>query len=125
MDDAVGLEHVGLRYLRPRTLLVLQHDVVAPHRRPQHAAADGLQRRRAISLLDPLLQISARESSGHDVVGSTLVNVLLFSGLSNVSTVPAGSLANAAFVGANTVKGPGLINVSTRPAALTAATSVV
>ena len=30
----------------------------------------------------------------------------LFSGLSSVSTVPAGSLANAALVGANTVNGP-------------------
>jgi hypothetical protein len=42
-----------------------------------------------------------------------------------VSTVPAGSLANAAFTGANTVNGPALCSVSTRPAAFTAATSVV
>src|SRR4029077_13701118 len=48
-----------------------------------------------------------------------------FSGLSRVSTVPAGSLANAALVGANTVNGPGPDSVSTRPAAFTAATSVV
>ena len=53
------------------------------------------------------------------------VNVPLFSGLSRVSTVPAGNAANAALVGANTVKGPGLFNVATRPAACTAATSVV
>ena len=32
---------------------------------------------------------------------------------------------NAAFVGANTVKGPALLSVSTSPAAFTAATSVV
>src|ERR1700712_1648368 len=49
----------------------------------------------------------------------------LFSGFRSVSTVPAGSFANAALVGANTVKGPGPDKVSTRPAALTAATSVV
>ena len=49
----------------------------------------------------------------------------LFSGLSSVSTVPAGSASNAALVGANTVNGPGPFSVSTRPAALTAATSVV
>src|SRR5438270_4028939 len=53
------------------------------------------------------------------------VSVSLFSGLTSVSTVPAGSLAKAALVGAKTVNGPGLDSVSTRPAALTAATSVV
>jgi hypothetical protein len=31
--------------------------------------------------------------------------------------VPGGSLAKAASVGANTVNGPGLLSVSTRPAA--------
>src|SRR3569623_350415 len=40
-----------------------------------------------------------------------------------MSTVPAGSLANASLVGANTVHGPGPDSVSTKPAALTAATS--
>src|ERR1700756_1468633 len=54
-----------------------------------------------------------------------LVSVALFSGLTSVSTVPAGSLAKASLVGANTVNGPGPSSVSTRPAALTAATSVV
>src|SRR5208282_5926217 len=49
----------------------------------------------------------------------------LFSGFNKVSTVPAGSLAKASLVGANTVKGPGPDSVSTRPAALTAATRVV
>src|SRR6476661_11291195 len=49
----------------------------------------------------------------------------LFSGFNRLSTVPAGSLAKAALVGANTVKGPGPCSVSTRPAAFTAATSVV
>ena len=39
--------------------------------------------------------------------------------------MPAGSLPNAALVGANTVNGPLLSRVSTRPAAFTAATSVV
>ncbi len=39
--------------------------------------------------------------------------------------MPAGSLAKAALVGANTVNGPGPLSVSTRPAAFTAATSVV
>ena len=47
------------------------------------------------------------------------------SGLSRLSTVPVGSLANAALVGANTVNGPGPCSVSTSPAAFTAATSVV
>jgi hypothetical protein len=49
----------------------------------------------------------------------------LFSGLSSVSTVPAGSLAKAELVGANTVNGPLPDSVSTSPAAFTAATSVV
>ena len=39
--------------------------------------------------------------------------------------MPFGSLAKAALVGANTVNGPGPYSVSTRPAAFTAATSVV
>ena len=38
---------------------------------------------------------------------------------------PAGNAANASLVGANTVNGPGLLSVSTSPAAFTAATSVV
>src|SRR5204863_222228 len=54
-----------------------------------------------------------------------LVKVALFSGLTKVSTVPAGSLPKAPLVGANTVNGPGPCSVSTRPAALTAATNVV
>src|SRR5262249_54349529 len=49
----------------------------------------------------------------------------LFSGLSSVATVPSGNLPNASLVGANTVNGPGLSRVCTRPAAFTAATSVV
>src|SRR5579864_2541787 len=49
----------------------------------------------------------------------------LFSGFSSVSTVPAGSLANASLVGAKTVNGPAPLSVSTRPAAFTAATRVV
>jgi hypothetical protein len=39
--------------------------------------------------------------------------------------VPAGSLAKAALVGANTVKGPALLSVPTRSAATTAATKVL
>src|SRR6478736_7263670 len=54
-----------------------------------------------------------------------LVSCALFSGFSSVSTVPAGSFLKAALVGANTVKGPSPDSVSTRPAAFTAATSVV
>ncbi|MNR63499.1 hypothetical protein D3C85_1858320 [compost metagenome] len=54
-----------------------------------------------------------------------LASIALFSGFTRLSTVPAGNLANAALVGAKTVNGPLLCNVSTRPAALTAATSVV
>ena len=53
------------------------------------------------------------------------VSLSLFSGLSSVSTVPLGSAAKASLVGAKTVNGPGPSSVSTRPAALTAATSVV
>ena len=49
----------------------------------------------------------------------------MFSGLSSVSTVPAGSFAKASLVGANTVNGPADSSVGTRPAAFTAATSVV
>src|SRR6201994_4706299 len=54
-----------------------------------------------------------------------LVRVALFSGLTRLSTVPAGSLPKAALVGANTVNGPLPSSVVTRPAAFTAATSVV
>src|SRR6201988_1039936 len=53
------------------------------------------------------------------------VSLSLFSGFSSVGTVPAGSLSKAALSGANTVKGPLPCSVSTRPAALTAATSGV
>src|SRR3954462_7398490 len=49
----------------------------------------------------------------------------LFSGFSSDSTVPAGSLANASSVGANTVNGPAPFNVSISPAAVRALASVV
>merc|ERR1712048_667920 len=48
----------------------------------------------------------------------------LFSGFKRVSRVPAGSAAKASLVGANTVKGPGELRVSTRSPATTAATKV-
>ena len=54
-----------------------------------------------------------------------LVSWSLFSGFSSVSTVPFGSFAKAALVGAKTVNGPSPSSVLTRPAAFTAATSVV
>ena len=54
-----------------------------------------------------------------------VLSLSLFSGLSSVSTVPAGSLSKAAFTGANTVNGPALASEFTRSAALSAATSVV
>ena len=48
-----------------------------------------------------------------------------WSGLaSSVSSVPAGSAAKAALVGANTVNGPGLESVSTSPAVWTAVARV-
>ena len=43
----------------------------------------------------------------------------------SASTVPGGSLANAASVGANTVKGPGPLRVGTNPAAVKAAARVL
>jgi hypothetical protein len=49
----------------------------------------------------------------------------LFSGISRLSTVPAGSLAKAASVGAKTVNGPAPFRVSLNPAALMAATNVL
>jgi hypothetical protein len=53
------------------------------------------------------------------------ISLSLFSGNNRLSTVPAGSAAKAASVGAKTVKGPLPLKVSTRPAALTAATNVL
>ena len=46
------------------------------------------------------------------------MSLALFSGFKRLSTVPAGSLAKAASVGANTVNGPGPFSVSTRPGRL-------
>jgi len=51
-------------------------------------------------------------------------SLALFAGFNNELRVPAGSFANAAFVGANTVNGPAPESVSASPAAFTAATSV-
>ena len=53
------------------------------------------------------------------------VSLALFSGLTRLSTVPAGSLAKASSEGANTVNGPAPFSVSPRSAAVTAATSVL
>ena len=52
-------------------------------------------------------------------------SLALFSGLSRSSRVPAGSLANAASVGANTVNGPLPFKVSTSPAACSAVARVL
>src|SRR4028118_1335080 len=52
------------------------------------------------------------------------VSVAFWAGCTSDSTVPAGSLAKAALVGAKTVKGPLPLSVSARPAAWTAATRV-
>lgn len=52
------------------------------------------------------------------------MSLALFSGFNKSSTVPLGSLAKASSVGANTVKGPGPFNVSTKPAAPRAAAKV-
>jgi len=49
----------------------------------------------------------------------------LFSGFNKDSIVPAGNLAKASSVGANTVNGPSPFNVSTKSAAFTAATNVL
>ena len=49
----------------------------------------------------------------------------LFSGFKSVSTVPAGNFAKALLSGAKTVKGPVPSRVAARPAACTAATTVV
>ena len=67
----------------------------------------------------PLTVFAAGRPSGrswspyaaHDMVGRIGASFSLFSGLSSVSTVPAGSLANASSVGANTVNGPALERV--------------
>src|SRR5271157_2795576 len=53
------------------------------------------------------------------------ISLSLFSGLRRLSTVPSGSLAKASSVGARTVNGPWPLSVSTRSAALTAATRVL
>ena len=52
------------------------------------------------------------------------MSISLFSGLSSLARVALGSFSKAAFVGANTVKGPSPDNVSTRSAALSALTNV-
>src|SRR5210317_1786637 len=48
-----------------------------------------------------------------------------FGSASKSSNIPSGSAANASSVGANTVNGPSPCNVSTNPAATTAASNVV
>ena len=55
------------------------------------------------------------------------MSILVSLGISfrSASTVPAGNLAKASSVGANTVNGPGPFKVGTRPAAVRAAASVL
>jgi hypothetical protein len=55
----------------------------------------------------------------------TATSLSLFSGLTSLSMVPSGSLANASSVGAVTVDGPSPLSVSTSPAPFTAATGVL
>ncbi len=96
--------------------------IVAVSGSPLH----GGERRLAAAGLDRGGDLLRRHRAGDDVIGQDVVGQLaLFSGFTSVSTVPAGSFLNAASVGAKTVKGPGPDSVSTRPAAFTAATSVV
>jgi len=80
--------------------------------------------------LTVLALVSFTTSAAFTLPGTTwyvrmLASLALFSGFSSESSVPAGSFANAASVGANTVNGPGPLRVSTRPAACSAVARVL
>ena len=92
------------------TLRLVDHDAAAV---PAIVSVSPLTALADVQLHD----VGRHHLAGHDVVGEDARSLALFSGLSSVSTVPAGSLANASSVGANTVNGPGPLSVSTRPAA--------
>ena len=61
--------------------------------------------------------IGGLDVTGDDVIRQDAGELVLRFGLERPSSVPAGSLANASSVGANTVNGPAPLRVSTRPAA--------
>src|SRR3954470_7931311 len=91
----------------------------------QRAALDGGQGGPAVAGLDLSGEVGGRYLAGHDVVGQDGRELRLVLGLDRLSTVPFGSASKACLVGAHAVNGPAPDRVSTRPAAFTAATSVV
>lgn len=88
---------------------------------PELAPFDRSQFEVAIAFFDFLHHVRGAQSCNHVV--SEHLQQRLFSGFSKLSTVPAGSLLEASFVGVNTVKGPSCR--FDQPAALTVATKVV
>ena len=86
---------------------------------PELAPFDRSQFEVAIAFFDFLHHVRGAQSSCNHVVSE------LFSGFSKLSTVPAGSLLEASFVGVNTVRGPSPSCRFDQPAALTVATKVV
>ena len=91
---------------------------------PELAPFDRSQFEVAIAFFDFLHHVRGAQSSCNHVVSEHLQQ-RVFSGFSKLSTVPAGSLLKASFVGVNTVKGPSPSCRFDQPAALTVATKVV
>ena len=125
VDYAVLLEDVDLRDGRHAALGVGQHDLAALGAGGQRVAGNGLDGMLAAILIDHAHQRRGIHLGRHDVVGQDLGELGLVLRLEQGLDGSRRQGSNAALVGANTVNGPAPLSVSTRPAALTAATSVV
>ena len=115
MDDAVRRLDVGLDDVGDVSLTISDGDA---------ALRGNLEVAPFTVVTGPAVTSAAITFPGTTWYVSTAVSLSLFSGFSRSSTVPGGSLANASFVGAKTVKGPSPESVSANPAAWTAVTSV-
>ncbi len=102
-----------------------QHDLAVLHPGSELAAFYGGHLILAAARLDAVPDVLRADAAGDDVVGEDLGERGLVLGHHQGVDGAGGSLAKASLVGAKTVNGPGELRVSTRPAALTAATRVV
>ena len=85
----------------------------------------GLQHHLAPAFLDLLVNVGFGEAPWHDMVGQNFGQRRLVFRLQQRLHRPCRQTHEGLVVGAKPVKGPAPSSVSTRPAALTAATSVV
>ena len=125
VDDTVGLEDIGCGDGGCAAFGVGEDDVAAGHGGGEVFTLNGLKSGFAAALFDHGCELPGADAASNDMVGKDLDEGIFVFRLDECFDCAGGELAKASSVGAKTVKGPGLLRVSTKPPALTAATRVL